>query len=442
MDDHRPTRENSRRVLSTLLTVTVAAALSLAGLSPASAADGTPPVPFCPPGQQTIGTHVTERLYDTEHGGGFTASITSGTLPAGAELVNASWYADYAATPSAEGSYDFTVQLTSTLGTTSQATCHVDVDDAVSLEGVTTTRIAGSDRYDVAANISRYAFPTGPQVVYVASGEVFADAVSVSAIAAQRNASLLLTRAGSVPNVTLAELARLQPHAIVIVGGTDTISSAVETELAKFATTVKRVYGVDRYEVSRFLITDPSFGAQPSTKAYIASGNVFPDALAAGPAAANLKAPVLLVDGAAAAMTVAEIDLLQSRGVTRTSLVGGPATISTSIEAQVGSTFAQAKRLTGADRFEVSAAVARDAFPVSGATRPDTVYLATGVSFPDALSGAVIAATTGSPIYLAHTDCIPQDVARHIDDLGASKVVLLGGTESLNSAVADLVVCT
>lgn len=89
----------------------------------------------------------------------------------------------------------------------------------------------------------------------------------------------------------------------------------------------------------------------------------------------------------------------------------------------------------------MSSGVARFAF-TKPSTTVDTVYLATGMTFPDALPGAVLARKGGSPIMLTTKDCIPIDTAHKITMLGAKKIVILGGTASVNTAVENLTVCS
>ncbi|QJU53648.1 cell wall-binding repeat-containing protein [Herbiconiux sp. KACC 21604] len=437
-----PTRFRRRRVLPLAVASISVALVAGAGAAPAFAADEAPPVPLCPPVQQTIGTHVNERLYDPDaFPRTFTSSVSTGSLPDGASLFDGGWYSEYRVVPTTAGAYDFTLTLTSERGVTSQVACHVDVyDDELHLAGrLTTSRIAAPDRYEEAVAISRVVSGAGADTVYIASGEVFADALSASAIAAQRGAPLLLTHSNSVPPAVEAELVRLKPKRVVILGGTTTIEPSVEARLAAFAPKVTRISGADRFEASRNII----LGDAPASKTlYVASGNVFPDALSAAPAGGSVGAPVLLVDGLATDLTPDESGLMTARGVTRTIIVGGPSTVSDSMEASVRSQVSQVKRIEGRDRYDASAAVARDAFPTSGSKKPDTVYFATGERYPDALAGAVLATKTGSPIYLVHSDCIPRDAARHILDIGATKAVLLGGSESLTSDVMALKVCS
>ncbi|PSO51631.1 MAG: hypothetical protein BRC31_06370 [Actinobacteria bacterium QS_5_72_10] len=92
-------------------------------------------------------------------------------------------------------------------------------------------------------------------------------------------------------------------------------------------------------------------------------------------------------------------------------------------------------RLAGGERFATSADAARRLWP-DGA---DTVVLATGLDYPDALAGAPLAAAADAPMLLAATDRVPEPVRRAIVDLAPQRVVLLGGEAVLSPAVAETV---
>lgn len=94
----------------------------------------------------------------------------------------------------------------------------------------------------------------GVEVVYVADGAGFADALVGAALAAANNTSVLTvagTRNGDVvPQATKDELTRLKPKSIVILGGTGTVSDAVEAELGTYTDppgNTSRLKGGDRY---------------------------------------------------------------------------------------------------------------------------------------------------------------------------------------------------
>ena len=146
-----------------------------------------------------------------------------------------------------------------------------------------TDRLFGPSRYETAIATSLQAFPTpaAVPVVYVASGEGFADALSAAPAAAKGGGPLLLThpRSGPTPAI-LAEIDRLNPAKIVIVGGFGAVAASANATLSAIAP-VQRIGGTDRYDTSRRLV-DAAFPT-PTTAVYVASGANYPDALAAEP---------------------------------------------------------------------------------------------------------------------------------------------------------------
>ncbi|MFB2598698.1 GH92 family glycosyl hydrolase [Herbiconiux sp. P17] len=293
-------------------------------------------------------------------------------------------------------------------------------------------RIAGADRYEVSVNTSNAGFPDGAKTVYVASGEVFPDALSAAPAAAMVNGPILLTAAGSLPGVVKDEIARLDPDRIVIVGGKNSVGSAVEASLATIAT-VERIGGADRFEASRNIAAEAF--PEGADVAVLATGGTFPDALSAG-AAIGKNGPVILVNGTSSSLDAATKKLLGDLGVTSIVIAGGPNSVSAGIAADAAK-IADTTRLGGADRYEASRSINAHFF-----TDADRVLLATGENFPDALSGSSFGPEIGAPLFTVHGDCVPAETLSQINALGASKVTLLGGERTLTKAVEELTACS
>lgn len=304
--------------------------------------------------------------------------------------------------------------------------------------GVTVSRIGGADRYDVAVNISQQFFPSGATTVYIATGENFPDALSAAPAAAQADGPLLLVPRQSLPASVAGELTRLAPTTIIVTGGPLSVSDAVLESLTAYAESVTRETGADRYEVSRN-VTHAAFATTGSTIAYIATGETFPDALSASAAAGSLGAPVILVAGKKTALDAETAALLVELGVTDVRIVGGPASVSTGIEVGLAGVpgVTSVIRHGGTTRFEVSGATNRAVF-----SEADTVFLASGLKFPDALSGAVVAGVDSAPLYVIPQDCIPHYVVNDILNLGATELNVLGGPMSLGPNVLKFARCT
>jgi subtilisin family serine protease len=90
-------------------------------------------------------------------------------------------------------------------------------------------------------------------------------------------------------------------------------------------------------------------------------------------------------------------------------------------------------RLAGADRYATSAAISRATY----APGVPVAYIATGLGFADALSGAPAAALQGGPLLLVRGTSIPSVVATELARLQPGRIVVLGGTSVVSAGVAS-----
>ena len=198
------------------------------------------------------------------------------------------------------------------------------VESALGAYAPTVRRVSGADRYQTAVAVSRDRFPDGlGGTVVVASGVSYADALAGGPAAGHWGGPLLLTSPTALPAATAAELDRLQPARVVLVGGTGVVSTAVETALKAHAGSVQRVSGADRYSTAAKVSAE----AFPSAAvAYLVTGEDFPDGIAAGAVAAREGGPLLLT-ARAALPGVVKTELARLRP-SSTVVVGGEAVIS------------------------------------------------------------------------------------------------------------------
>jgi putative cell wall-binding protein len=194
-------------------------------------------------------------------------------------------------------------------------------------------RIAGADRYETAAAISAATFSPGVALAYIATGVNFPDALAGAAVAGSKGAPILLVTTDSVPVATRAELTRLKPGKIVLLGASGVVSDGVETTLAAYtAGTVVRLAGADRYATAA-VISAASFAAGVDV-VYLATGANFPDALAGAAAAGSQDAPILLVKkDSIPAATAAEIARLNPD---RIIVLGSSGVVSEAVRIQLG----------------------------------------------------------------------------------------------------------
>ncbi len=300
------------------------------------------------------------------------------------------------------------------------------------------TRIGGADRYEVAAKASTKLQQGSKPVIFLATGENFPDALSAGPATHQEVATshLLLTSRDHIPQSVADEITRIDPDEVVIVGGRNSISSSVEDELMHLVprSQISRINGVDRYDVSQKLVTR-YFESNAQLRPHIATGANFPDALSAGPAAMLSVSPVLLVPGGSSSIDTPTRTGLGALKMDAMVVVGGEASVSAGIFSDLNS-IAPTTRADGIDRYAASLAINQQTF-----SRADTAYLATGVTFPDALTGGVLAGYDESPLYIVPGTCVPRGVSADFTRLGVQHVVLIGGPASLSDAVAQLTPC-
>ncbi|MGQ7296148.1 cell wall-binding repeat-containing protein [Quadrisphaera sp. KR29] len=288
-------------------------------------------------------------------------------------------------------------------------------------QALTTDRWAGDDRYATAATVSANAWPDGAYDVVVVNGTSFADALAAAPLASLYDAPLLTVTADRVPAATTKELVRLRPHRALVVGGRTAVSDAVYGEVgSRTIDGAHRISGDDRYGTAAAVAEQEFAGG--ADEVYVASGEGFPDALAAGAAgAADLAPLVLTTKGALPPSSLAALEALEP---TRITVVGGEAVISPAVQAQLEAAWpGTVRRISGGDRYATAAKVARDVSPTSPGT-----LLASGLNFPDALAGAAL----GVPLLLTRPDCLPQVTADAIGAMGVEEVVGLGGTAVLS----------
>lgn len=310
---------------------------------------------------------------------------------------------------------------------------------AASAAPTTTTRVFGNSRYATAAQVALRQFGEGNrpvQAVVITTGEKFPDALVAGPLAAAGQPKpMLLVQQASVPAETRDAIEALDPQDLIIVGGESAVSSAVEAQLeALTGTDATRIQGPDRFSTA-VAVSEVAFPGNAST-VFLAFGGNFPDAVVAGSLGANEQAPVLLVDQNSAPSVV--LQRLQALSPSAIHVLGGSTVISDTVLNQVQSaTGVLPTRISGIDRHSTSVAGSAFAFP-GGA---DTVYIATGANFPDALAAGPAGAAENAPVLLVQSSCMPEVVRREIERLGATTMVVIGGEGVVSPATAAMQSC-
>ncbi|MBW3664127.1 MAG: cell wall-binding repeat-containing protein [Actinobacteria bacterium] len=221
------------------------------------------------------------------------------------------------------------------------------VEDQLVESGFTVRRLEGADRFQTARAVALEVGASPAAEVVVALGQhddpardSWPDALSAGSLSAGPDRlPTLLTRSGSLPQVTEATLAQLDTRKVWLLGGTAAIADAVETRLRQLGYEVERLEGPSRYgttvAVAQQALARLSAGDVPLV---FATGADFPDGLTAGAYAARVGGVVVLVhpaDLAGGATAVRDFIVDQASRFDVGTVIGGTAAVTADVFAEL-----------------------------------------------------------------------------------------------------------
>jgi putative cell wall-binding protein len=164
-----------------------------------------------------------------------------------------------------------------------------DIENYLKSKGINCTRIAGDDRYrtsiEVAKSIGSF------NMVALATGEDFPDALSIAPYAASAQIPIILTEKNEIPHDVKDYLKGKNINAAYVVGGQGVISD----EAVKDIPNARRLSGADRYATNLAVINEFKDAFRYGS-VYLATGENFPDALSGSAVASLTNSPIFLVD--------------------------------------------------------------------------------------------------------------------------------------------------
>ena len=319
---------------------------------------------------------------------------------------------------------------------------------------------AGETRQATSVALSRMAFPAATDAdgnpvvstVVLASGDTFPDALAATPLAVASAGPLLLTPSSTLDGDVAAEITRLSPETVYLVGGESALSPAVASAVADLGVaTVTRLAGESRYGTAAAIAAElvggsdapglPGFGQASSGEGpdvIIASGENFPDALAAGPLAAIGGRVILLTRPDE--LPEETVAALASLSPARIIVAGGSAAVSDAV-VEVLESNADVERLGGDGRFDTAALLMERTIREGGLT--DLAFVVSGTGFADALAAGATAGLMGgmlvplSPDGLRSSGGAGEVLLRRAD--GLVEVIWVGGTAALPTDLRDQV---
>lgn len=299
--------------------------------------------------------------------------------------------------------------------------------NASPIEGVITesTRLAGNDRLSTAVAISQKTFPNSrtADAVLLATGLDFPDALAGASLGKIKNAPLLLVTTYQDSKVTLDEIQRvLKPNgSVYILGGEGVVAPVFVTDLQGRGYNVRRLAGLNRYATAVAIAKEVKVSGWGEV--IVATGQNFPDSLSISSYCAANGIPMVLVEQN---KVPAEVEnYLNTLQPTEITIVGGTGVVSTSVESRLKQLLPRltTRRFGGIDRFETCVKITQGLF----GNNSSLLFVATGIDFPDALAGSVLAGFNNAPIILINPTRLPDAILSYLTQLNHKKVVALGG---------------
>ena len=290
-------------------------------------------------------------------------------------------------------------------------------------------RLFGINRYQTAVEISNAGWTTVTKHIILARGDDYADALAGVPLAYRLNAPILLTSNHRLDHATTNEIQRLQAEQVIILGGVNAIPEEIKTQLEDLGVNVKRIAGGDRYETAVKIAEEMANNGAKFDTGFISVGNDFADALSTSSYAARMGAPILMTRTETLHESVSKA--LVNLEINNTIVVGGQAAVSE----EVFNKLPNAVRINGDNRYATSTALAEVFLPED----KNEIFMATGLDFPDAIAGAVLAAKENSGVLLVRGDlCEPNHVVQSfLKNNGIKRTIILGGNASVSCNIEN-----
>ncbi len=275
----------------------------------------------------------------------------------------------------------------------------------------------------------------------VASSERWADSLSAASLAAGAQGPVLLTPAHTLSAATAAEIKRLKPAKVYVMGSTSAIDNVVASKIAALGTKVVRVSGADRYATASRAATMGAGLARERglavDTAYIVNGADFPDAYATAPITIKTGRPILCASVTSLPRSTSRA--LAQLKVKNVVIVGDASAIGSGVESALKWRGLTVRRIAGADHYTVSRGLAAEG--ISAGLKWSGAGIASDKAFQDGLTGGITQGFCGSVLLLNPATSLNKGVGSTIlaNRAAARPMRAYGGYTGLGWAVRNAI---
>ena len=308
------------------------------------------------------------------------------------------------------------------------------------------TRLAGANRYETASIISSKMY-TKADTVIIATGMTYHDALVAVPLASAYNAPLLLSTEKHITAQTEAEIKRLKAKNIIVISTSGAIGANAKAELKALKLNVTYIEGKTCFETA----AKTAKALQTKTKKapqtiFFATDSAYADALSVSPVAAIKNAPIIYLKNTGSLDKATASYLRSVKGSVKNAyIIGGDGVISNAMMKNVASALGltvnkTVQRVWGNDRYATCVAVNKKfAKTLSG----ENLCVATGMDFPDALAGGVLAGNYKAPLLLVNgklkTAKLTDEQIAYIKEKSSPRITVFGGVGAVSNDYIKLI---
>ncbi|WP_125153164.1 cell wall-binding repeat-containing protein [Clostridium rectalis] len=300
-------------------------------------------------------------------------------------------------------------------------------------------RIFGQNRFETSLNIAKkLASEKGNKKfenIIISSSYGFADALSGSVLAKKLEAPILLVEKDPKNSLNIINYIKEnleKDGKIYILGGEGVVNTNFEKTFSELGfKNVTRIWGKNRLETCRGIVSKLS--VKNNTPVVIVNGFNFPDALSVSAPASINGYPIILSEKDS--MPDFAKELIKKTKPSEVFCIGGEGALSKNIENEIKSLSSSSNitRLAGKNRYETSLNVNQHF------KNNETVIIASGENYPDALSGSALAGEVNGSLLLINETNLNKQI-KFLDKDKTDGVMILGGEAVVNKKVKDAIV--
>lgn len=266
---------------------------------------------------------------------------------------------------------------------------------ADTIQRVSSENLIGEGRWETAIEVSKKGWTSSDEAIIVNDNSIV-DALSATPFAEAKNAPILLTQKDKLDEKTKAELKRLGVKKVYIIGGENTLTKNVETELKSHNIQTDRIQGATR-ELTSLEIAKRLDKIKPISEIAVVNGTTgLADAVSIAAVAADKDMAIILSNPNEG--TKASDEFIKSKNISTSYVIGGENVISIDVENKLPN----AKRIAGIDRNETNAKVIETFYTEKEIKNAYVAKDGMGKEdyLIDALSVGVLAAKNDSPVII------------------------------------------